>query len=58
MTVCFFRGGNVSVMRSFFDVCMNTRGKLDRELHDTEIEFLQWMYERYAKEQEESKQQI
>ncbi len=39
-------------MKSFLEVCNNTREKLNRELHEKELEFLQWVYERYEEEQE------
>ncbi|HLS59946.1 MAG TPA: hypothetical protein VK044_02310 [Virgibacillus sp.] len=37
-------------MKSFLEVCDNTREKLGRGLQEKEIEFLQWMYERYEEE--------
>lgn len=45
-------------MISFFEVCENTREKLDRELCEKEIEFLQWAHKRYEKELKESKKEL
>lgn len=41
-------------MGSFFNVLEDTKEKLGRQLYQQEIEFLQWMYERYQDEQKES----
>ncbi|GAB3048169.1 hypothetical protein [Virgibacillus ainsalahensis] len=38
-------------MESFLQVCEDTKEKLGRQLHENELEFLQWMYERYTEEQ-------
>lgn len=38
-------------MESFLKVCEETRKKLGRQLQEEEIEFLQWVYERYEEEQ-------
>lgn len=45
-----FLKGDLSVMKSFFEVCKNTREKLGRELCEREIGFLQWTYKRYEQE--------
>lgn len=37
-------------MESFLEVCNHTSEKLERALHEEELEFLQWMYERYEDE--------
>lgn len=38
-------------MESFLKVCEDTKRKLGRQLQDKEVVFLQWMYEKYEKEQ-------
>jgi hypothetical protein len=38
-------------MKSFVQLCENTKDKLGRQLHDNEKEFLQWMYENYKDEE-------
>lgn len=43
--------GNSSVMIGFFEVCNDTREKLDRNLSKVEKDFLKWMYKRYEQEQ-------
>ena len=42
-------------MRSFLQVCEDTRKKLGRQLQEDEVKFLQWMYKRYIEEQQETK---
>ena len=39
-------------MKSFLEVCGDTRKKLGRELQKREIDFLQWMYMRYKEEEQ------
>lgn len=41
-------------MKSFLQVCEDTKERLGRKLQDNEIKFLQWVYERY--EEEKSKE--
>ncbi|WP_010648443.1 hypothetical protein [Oceanobacillus massiliensis] len=41
-------------MKSFFQICNSTTEKLGRKLQEDEVKFLQWMYERYTKEQLET----
>ncbi|WP_169792886.1 hypothetical protein [Lentibacillus amyloliquefaciens] len=38
-------------MWSFTEMRENTERKLGRGLHENELAFLQWVYERYAQEQ-------
>lgn len=38
-------------MIGFFEVCNDTREKLDRNLSKVEKDFLKWMYKRYEQEQ-------
>lgn len=45
-------------MKSFLEVCENTREKLGRELCEKEIEFLQWTHKRYEQEIQESEKRI
>lgn len=37
-------------MESFLKVCQDTTKKLGRKLQEEELEFLQWVYERYEEE--------
>ncbi|MGJ9458243.1 hypothetical protein [Oceanobacillus sp. CF4.6] len=41
-------------MKSFFCICNGMTVKLGRNLQEDEVRFLQWMYERYTKEQLEA----
>ncbi|WP_164217569.1 hypothetical protein [Virgibacillus sp. YIM 98842] len=38
-------------MKSFVQLCENTREKLGRQLQENEKAFLQWMYENYKDEE-------
>ena len=49
-------GRDLSVMKSFLEVCENTRKKLGRELCEKEIKFLQWTQKRYEQEIQESEE--
>lgn len=42
-------------MKSFFELCQCTENKLERELHENEIDFLQWVYDRYRTEPQNDK---
>lgn len=44
-------------MESFLEVCEDTKGKLGRQLHEQEKEFLQWMYEKYENERQKRSEQ-
>lgn len=50
---CGIFGGSYSVMVSFLNVLDDTKRKLGRPLQKEETKFLQWMYERYQREQKE-----
>ncbi|MFD1036907.1 hypothetical protein ACFQ3N_00495 [Virgibacillus byunsanensis] len=39
-------------MKSFLQLSKETEKKLDRQLEKKELVFLQWVYERYKREQE------
>ena len=43
-------------MKSFLEVCGDTRKKLGRELQKNEIDFLQWLYMRYEEEEQKDKE--
>lgn len=43
-------------MKSFLEVCGDTRQKLGRELQKREIDFLQWLYMRYEEEEQKNKE--
>lgn len=43
---------------SFLNVLEDTKEKLGRQLQKSEVEFLQWMYERYQDEQKKQKEQM
>lgn len=43
----------LNAMKSFLEVCEDTREKLNRQLQENEVEFLRWMHDRYTEEQEE-----
>jgi len=38
-------------LKTFYEVCEDTKEKLGRPLKDKEVQFLQWLYKRYEKEQ-------
>jgi len=38
-------------MKSFVQLCENTKEKLGRQLQNNEKEFLQWVYENYKDEE-------
>ncbi|WP_176555855.1 hypothetical protein [Virgibacillus ndiopensis] len=40
-------------MESFLDVLEDTKEKLGRKLQKSEIEFLQWVYDRHKEEQKQ-----
>ncbi|WP_161493811.1 hypothetical protein [Virgibacillus necropolis] len=42
------------MMESFFNVLEDTKEKLGRKLQRKEVDFLQWMYERYQEEEKET----
>ena len=42
-------------MESFLQVLNDTEKKLGRQLWENELIFLQWVYERYTKEQKKQK---
>ncbi|MGP4106208.1 hypothetical protein [Virgibacillus sp. L01] len=39
-------------MKSFLHLLEDTEKKLGRQLYENEVEFLQWVYERYTREQQ------
>ncbi|MFB4169869.1 hypothetical protein [Virgibacillus sp. JSM 102003] len=39
-------------MKSFLHLLEDTEKKLGRQLYKNEVEFLQWVYERYTREQQ------
>lgn len=39
-------------MQSFLHLLEDTEKKLGRQLYENEVEFLQWVYERYTREQQ------
>jgi len=51
-------GRDLSVMKSFLEVCEYTRKKLGRELCEKEIKFLQWTQKRYEQEIQESEERL
>ncbi|WP_158701613.1 hypothetical protein [Lentibacillus sp. Marseille-P4043] len=45
-------------MESFLTVLEDTKEKLGRQLQTNEIEFLQWVYDRYREDEQQKEQNI
>jgi len=58
MRMILLLGRDLSVMKSFLEVCKYTRKKLGRELCEKELKFLQWTHKRYKQEIQESQESI
>lgn len=49
---CNYRKGDLSVMEGLLEMCEYTEKKLGRDLHEKEVDFLEWVCERYEEERE------